>query len=292
MWENPISSATEYADNKCKSVIADILQNGSLDVNPRPKYEDGTPAHTYSINHVVSTFDLTRGDFPLISLRPIAVKKSIGEILWIYQDQSTDLDLLKDKYGVTWWDSWDIGDRTIGSCYGATVKKHDLINTLLKEIKDDPDGRRHILNLWQVDDFKEKHGLKPCACFSEYNVRHGIDDIDYLDGFLLLRSSDYLTAGCINQVQYVALLYMIARHCGYIPGKFTCVMVNCQIYDRHIENAKTMYQRHTIPANPYMELNPDKKNFYDITLDDFKIIGYPMDTIKKINPQLKFDLGI
>ena len=65
----------------------------------------------------------------------------------IYQDESNDLNLLRDKYGVTWWDEWDIGNRTIGSCYGETVRRHNLVNKLLDGIIKDPYGRRHIINL-------------------------------------------------------------------------------------------------------------------------------------------------
>ncbi|MDE5539291.1 MAG: thymidylate synthase, partial [Bacilli bacterium] len=142
-----------------KELIERILEEGCLDKNPRPKYSDGTPAHTLSVNHGMMTYDLTKGESPLITLRPIAVKSAIGELLWIYQDESNNLELLKDKYSVTWWDEWDIGDRTIGACYGETIKRHSLVKNLLADLKNDPDGRRHIINMWQVDDFKEKHGL-------------------------------------------------------------------------------------------------------------------------------------
>ena len=102
-------------------IVLRILCDGVLDKNPRPHYEDGTPAHTISVNHEMATFDLEKNEFPIISLRPIPFKSAIGELLWIYQDQSNSLDLLKDKYGISWWDNWDIGDRTIGACYGETV---------------------------------------------------------------------------------------------------------------------------------------------------------------------------
>ena len=127
-------------------------------------------------------------------------------MLWIYQDKSNDLNLLRDKYNVKWWDEWDIGNRTIGCCYGETVKRHNLMNNLLSGIQKDPDGRRHIINMWQEDDFKEPHGLKPCAYQTVWNVRHGRDNIDYLDMCLFQRSSDFATAGCINQVQYAVFL--------------------------------------------------------------------------------------
>ncbi len=274
-----------------KELIKRILDEGCLDKWPSSTYGDGVPAHTISINHGMMTYDLTKGEFPIITLRPIAVKSAIGELLWIYQDESNNLDILRDKYGITWWDEWDIGDRTIGAVYGETIKRHNLVKDLIQDIKNNPDGRRHIINMWQVDDFKDKHGLKPCAYQTVWNVRHGKDGIDYLDMSLFQRSSDFLTAGCINQVQYLVFLHLIARHCGYTPGRFTWFYNNIQIYDRHQEQAQIMLEREPVKCNPKIWLNPEKTNFYDFTVDDIKIIDYPIDDIKAKNPHLKFDLG-
>ena len=279
-------------DYYTKEIIKRILNEGYLDQNPRPKYSDGTPAHTLSVNHGMTTYDLTKEESPLITLRPIATKSAIGELLWIYQDESNDLDLLAKKYGVTWWDEWDIGNRTIGSCYGETVRRHKLMKNLLEELKKDPDGRRHIINLWQVADFKENHGLKPCAFQTVWNVRHSKDGVDYLDMCLFQRSSDFLTAGCINQVQYLVFLHLVARHCGYVPGRFTWFYDNIQIYDRHITQAEELLKREPIDCTPTIWINPDKKDFYDMEPTDIKIEGYPRALIKEKNPQMKFDLGI
>ena len=275
-----------------KEIIKRILEEGCLDKNPRPHYSDGTKAHTLSVNHGMCTYDLTKGESPLITLRPIAIKSSIGELLWIYQDQSNDLKVLKDKYNVTWWYDWNIGNDTIGSVYGETVRRHELVKNLIDGMQKDPDGRRHIISLWQEDDFKEKHGLKPCAFLTQWNIRHGSDGIDYLDMSLTQRSSDFLTAGCINQVQYLVFQYMIARHLNLTPGRFTWFYNNIQIYDRHIEQAKELLKRDSIECNPTIELNPDKTNFYDFTPDDVVIKDYPRQLIKIKNPQLKFELGI
>lgn len=188
-------------DMYTKEIFKRILEEGTWDVNPRPRYKDGTKAHTLSVNHGMCTYDITKGENPLITLRPIAIKSSIGELLWIYQDESNDLDLLKEKYGVTWWDEWDIGNRTIGTCYGHTIHQYNLMKKLLQGLKENPDGRRHIINMWQEEEFSQKHGLKPCAFMTQWNVRHGSDGVDYLDMCLTQRSSDFATAGCINQLQ-------------------------------------------------------------------------------------------
>ncbi len=275
-----------------KEIFKRILEEGCMDKNPRPHYEDGTPAHTLSVNHGMCTYDLTKGETPLITLRPIAIKSSIGELLWIYQQQSNNLDVLKNKYNVSWWDEWDIGNRTIGSCYGHTVNRYHSMEKLLEGMKNDPDGRRHIISLWQEDEFNEKHGLKPCAFLTMWNVRHGKDGIDYLDMCLTQRSSDFATAGCINQVQYLVFQLMVARHLGLTPGRFTWFYDNIQIYDRHITQVKEMLQRESVPCNPKFVLNSEKTNFFDFEPDDVKIEDYPRKLIKEKNPQLSFELGI
>lgn len=280
-------------DKYHKAILETILKEGTLDENPRAIYElSKEPANALSINHVLMDYNLTKNESPLITLRPIAVKKAIGEILWIYQDQSNDLDLLKDKYGVTWWDNWDIGDRTIGSCYGSTVKKYDLMNNLLKGLKEDPFGRRHIMSLWQEDDFKEPHALKPCCFMTTWNVRRGSDKKLYLDMILNIRSNDFMVAGCINQVQYLVLMHLVARHLGYEVGKFSVFVTNVQIYNAHFGIAKELLSRRSIECEPKIWINPEKTNFYDFTLDDIKIINYPMEKIKQQNPQVKFELAV
>ena len=274
-----------------KELINRVLDHGSKDIDPRPKYKDGTPAHTISVNHVFHTYDISKGESPFITLRPIAIKSAIGELLWIYQDMSNDLDVLKNKYNVTWWDSWDIGNRTIGCCYGETVRRHKLLTNLLNGLITNPDGRRHIMELWQEEDFKNPHGLKPCCHETNFSVRHEQDG-DYLDMILMIRSSDSLTALCINEMQYEVLLHLVARHCGFKVGVFSSIITNAQIYDRHIENAKEMLNRKSISCSPKIWLNPDKKNFFDFTVDDIKLIDVPKDIIVERNPQLKFELGI
>lgn len=205
--------------------------------------------------------------------------------------QSNKLEDLHNL-GIKYWNDWNIGDNTIGQRYGATVKKYDLMNTLLNDLKNDPYGRRHIIELWQVEDFKTP-GLNPCCHMTTWNVRNdGITDTKYLDMELKQRSSDFATSVSINELQYVALLLMVAKHLGYTPGVFTHVITNTQIYDRHINQAKELINRNPIPNKAQLILDTDKTNFYDFTIDDFKLIDYPLDKIKNTNPQLKFDLGI
>lgn len=281
--------------------IRNILANGTKDENPRPKYEDGTPAYTYFVNHVVRTYNL-QTEFPICTLRPIAWKSAIKELLWIYQDQSSSLPLLKDKYNVNYWDAWESKDipGTIGIRYGATVKKHNLLNNLITDIKENPYGRRHIMSLWQEEDFKESDGLMPCAFLTIWNVRG-----KYLDMCLIQRSGDMITAsgaGGVNEVQYACLQMMIAKATGYKAGKFTHFVANEQIYDRHVDAANELLIRakqqklDLSTSNGHydyefesvkMNFNPKSDNFYDFSIEDFSLENY-----NPIKPQLKLELGI
>lgn len=342
-------------DMYAKYIMDNILQNGTLDHNPRPHYEDfyegahynnsknivitndnreihvkdcekviekdngveiWTPAHTLSLNTGIEcTYNLAKGESPMITLRPIAIKSSISEILWIYQKESNDLVIFDELLGKNtwdkdhkinnWWDDWAIRDNsgeyvlnkdnhpTIGTCYGETVRRRNMLKTqVIDAIKNNPDGRRNITCLWQQDDFLEPHGLKPCAFLTIWNVRHDWDGKDYLDMTLVQRSSDFATAGCINQVQYVALQKMVAQDLGLEAGTFTWKPINVQIYDRHIDQAIEMLNRKPITCRAEIKCNDEIKDFLDFKPSDITIEDYPKEYIKKKNPQLKFPLGI
>ena len=292
------------ADKYMFETIKRIENEGYKDINPRPKYADGTPAHTISINHTFRTYDLSKGEFPICTLRPQAWKTGIREIFTIYQKPTNEIAKMEEM-GVNWWGDWDIGDGTIGQRYGATVSRYDLINNLIKDIQNDPYGRRKVVSLWQEADLRETPGLAPCAFLTIWNVRRDAFNIEYLDMILIQRSGDMLTAsgpGGINEIQYAALLMMIARHTGYKPGVFSHMVANEQIYDRHSEAAYEMKVRYinkekeksdeTLTINnwnvhPMLMLNEDKDNFYDFTIEDFFMVNY-----NPIKPQLKLELGI
>ena len=290
------------ADRLMIEMINEINEYGYLDENPRPHYADGTPAHTYSINHTFRQYNLDKGEFPICTLRPMAWKTGIREIFTIYQKPTNEIAKMEEM-GVNWWGDWDIGDGTIGQRYGATVSRYDLINKLIKDIENDPYGRRKIVSLWQETDLAETAGLAPCAFLTIWNVRKNDLGRKYLDMMLVQRSGDMLTAsgpGGINEIQYAALLMMIARHTGYEPGCFTHVVANEQIYDRHMDAAEEMLKRYKelerqeedetivhIDCTPMLILNPNKTNFYDFTIEDFIMVNY-----NPIKPQLKLELGI
>ena len=278
-----VNKADENFLNALRVVMAS--QDSTEGKEVRTKWEDGTPAHARYINHVFFQYDTN--EVPLISLRKQAWQSAIKEMLWIYQDQSNDLDVLAKKYGITWWDKWEVGKtRTIGARYGYTVKKYDLINKLINGIKETPMSRRHIIDLYQYADFKETDGLYPCAMETIWTVRG-----EYLDVLLIQRSSDMCVALSINQFQYYALQMMIAKATGYKVGKMGHMVANLHIYDRHEENAQVMLDRQeaviqNVRNEIKLEFNPKSDDFYSFSIDDFVLTDYT-----PIDPQLKFELA-
>lgn len=259
--------------------IFKIQNYGSWDENPRGKYEsDGAPATSKFITHVTETYHLNEGEFPIPTLMDTAHKSGRGEMLWIYQDASNELALLKEKYNVHWWDLWDIGDGTIGQRYGATVRRYDLLNNFLVSLGTDPFNRGHIIDLYQYADLQETKGLRPCAFKVEGSIRK-IDGQMYFDMFLSQRSNDYISAGYINKSQYVSFQLMVVGHLrkvysmNIVPGKFTHFITNLHIYGRHMDIADDIMKKDSFGITPTMTLVEDK-DFFSYKVEDIVIPSY------------------
>lgn len=276
------------ADDIFKENIKNILEEGVDSENARPKYKDGKSANSKYITGVFAEYDLSKMEFPITTLRPIAIKTAIKELLWIYQDQSSDVNVLERKYNVKYWRDWVVGDgKTIGQRYGATVRRYDIIGQLLSGLEKNPWNRRNIINLWQYHDFVETEGLLPCAFQSMYDVRRVGEEI-FLDATLIQRSNDMLVAHHINAMQYVALSMMIAKHFGWRVGKFFYFVNNLHIYDNQFEQARELLGRIPSEKNPKLHLNvPDGTNFFEIRVENFELVDY-----EPVKPQLKFELAI
>lgn len=274
------------ADKYYLKNLLGIKQTGCLDENPRPKWKDGTPAHTMFISQVCENYDISKGEFPITTLRNTAIKTGIKEILWIYQKQSNSLEVAHNM-GINWWDEWNIGDETIGQRYGATVKKYQLIDKLLEGFEKDPFGRRHIMNLYQYNEFEKSKGLYPCAYETLWSVRK-VQGMMYLDLTLIQRSNDYIMAGYINKIQYVALQMMIAGHLGYKVGTFTHFVQNLHVYDRYFKAMDEIISRTPLEIQPKLILK-ERKNFYEYNLEDFQIEG--IKDIKKLSFPLETSIS-
>ena len=263
-----MSRADEIYIETCRDILDHGFSDAGLEV--RPRWDDGTPAHTVKKFCVVNRYDL-REEFPLMTLRKTGIKNCIDEILWIWQKKSNRIADLHSHI----WDSWAGEDGTIGKAYGYQLGvKHiypegefDQVDRVLYDLKHNPGSRRIMTNIYNHADLHEMN-LYPCAYSMTFNVT-GI----YLNGILNQRSQDMLTANNWNVVQYSALLCMFAQVSGLIPGEFVHVIADCHIYDRHIPLVEEMLTRPQYPA-PKVRLNPEIKDFYDFKVEDFIVEDY------------------
>lgn len=260
------------ADDIFKENVRDILENGFSDkaLEVRPHWEDGTPAHTIKKFCIVNRYDL-RQEFPIMTLRRTYMKSAIDELLWIWQKKSNNISDLRSHI----WDSWADEDGSIGKAYGYQLGvKHkypegefDQVDRVIHDLKHNPQSRRILTNIYNHHDLSEM-GLYPCAYSMTFNVSG-----DVLNGILNQRSQDMLTANNWNVVQYSILLIMMAQVSGLVAGELVHVIADAHIYDRHIPIVKEMLDNQSFKA-PRLVVNPDIKDFYDFTVDDFKLEGY------------------
>ncbi|MEG9429851.1 MAG: thymidylate synthase [Christensenellaceae bacterium] len=273
------------ADKIFKENCNDILTNGVWDTDRdvRPKWLDGTPAHTVKKFGIVNRYDLQK-EFPILTLRRTAFKSAIDEILWIWQKKSNNVHDLNSHI----WDSWADETGSIGKAYGYQLGvKHkykegefDQVDRVLFDLKNNPASRRIMTNIYTFADLNEMH-LYPCAYSMTFNVSG-----DTLNGILNQRSNDVAVANNWNVVQYAVLLHMFAQVSGLKAGELVHVIADAHLYDRHIPVVKKMLTNPEFPA-PKFIMNKDIKNFYDFTVDDFALENYEFNKIEE-----KFEVAV
>ncbi len=261
-----------YADQvyieTCKKILAEGFRDDDLPV--RPRWEDGTPAHTVKIFGVVNRYDLQK-EFPLMTLRRTYWKSAIDELLWIWQKKSNRVAEL----GSHIWDAWADENGTIGKAYGYQlgIRHHypegdfDQVDRVLYDLKHNPQSRRILTSMYNFADLHEM-GLYPCAYSMTFNVTG-----NKLNAILNQRSQDMLTANNWNVVQYAALVCMMAQVSGLEPGELVHVIADCHIYDRHIPMVEEMIEKEPLPA-PRVTLDPKVTDFYAFTKDSFTVENY------------------
>lgn len=267
-----------YADQVFRRNCEDILKNGVWDTElaVRPRWEDGTPAHTVKKFGIVNRYDLQR-EFPILTLRRTYWKSAVDELLWIWQKKSNNIHDLNSHI----WDSWADEKGSIGKAYGYQLGvKHqykegmmDQVDRVLFDLKNNPYSRRIMTNIYVHQDLHEMN-LYPCAYSMTFNVTKepGKDKL-VLNAVLNQRSQDILAANNWNVCQYSLLLMMIAQACDMEAGELVHVIADCHIYDRHIPVIKELISRKPYPA-PTVKLNPEIKDFYKFTTDDLIVENY------------------
>ena len=263
----------------------EIINNGfwDTDLPVRPKWHDGTSAHTVKKFCIVNRYDL-REEFPILTLRRTAFKSAIDEILWIWQKKSNNINDLNSHI----WDSWADETGSIGKAYGYQLGiKHkykegefDQVDRVLYDLKHNPSSRRIMTNIYNFEDLHEMH-LYPCAYSMTFNVSGNV-----LNGILHQRSNDVAVANNWNVVQYSVLLMMLAQVSGLVAGELVHVIADAHIYDRHIPIVKKMMENPQFDA-PKIKINPDVKDFYKFTVDDFELVDYKFNKLDE-----KFEVAI
>lgn len=255
-----------------------ILNEGVKDNQPRPHYEDGTPAHAYSVfNHEIK---INKNQVPVLFSKKVYLKKAIEEILWIWQQKSNKVSDLQ-KLNNHIWDEWEQKDGTIGKAYGYQLRKKvdntnlNQVDNLIHRLKTDPESRRHIVTLWNVEEGHEM-ALKPCVYETQWVV---INNELHLK--VLIRSNDVVLGQPFNVIQYWFLHKMIAKEVGIEPGDIIFSITIPHIYDRHVNTIKDQinqfkqYNEEDPVDNKFVTIDiNDDASFYNVSFDDLTIIGY------------------
>ena len=250
----------------------DILDHGVWDTDQavRPRWEDGTPAHTVKKFGIVNRYDL-REEFPILTLRRTYWKTAVDELLWIWQKKSNNIRDLSSHI----WDAWADETGSIGKAYGYQlgVKHHypegdmDQVDRVLYDLRHNPASRRILTNIYTFADLSEMH-LYPCAYSMTFNVSGNV-----LNAILNQRSQDMLAANNWNVVQYAVLVHMFAQGSGLVPGELVHVIADAHIYDRHVPIIEKMLTQPPSPA-PVFRMDPSVTDFYAFTRDSFSLEGY------------------
>lgn len=233
---------------------------------------DRTGTGTQAVFGYQMRFDLADG-FPMITTKKLHLKSIIHELLWFLAGD-TNIKYLNDN-GVSIWNEWADENGDLGPVYGSQWRSWptagggqvDQIQWLLNEIKTNPNSRRMVVSAWNPAEIDEM-ALPPCHCLFQFQVMEG-----KLNCQLYQRSCDVFLGVPFNIASYALLLQMMAQVTGYEPGTFVHTLGDAHLYANHLEQADLQLQRDPLPL-PTMKLNPDVKDLFAFTYDDFTLEGY------------------
>jgi len=241
--------------------------------------EDRTGTGTLSVFGAQARFDL-RERFPLLTTKKLHLKSIIHELLWFLKGD-TNVRSLNEK-GVTIWDEWADENGDLGPIYGAQWVRWrgpdgaavNQIDTLISEIKRNPQSRRLIVSAWNAGEL-DKMALPPCHLLFQFYVNDG-----ELSCQMYQRSADLFLGVPFNIASYALLTMMVAQVCDLRPGEFVHTFGDLHLYRNHLEQAREQLAREFRPL-PRMQLNPAMKSIYDFQFADFVLSEYdPHPAIK------------
>lgn len=282
---------------------------------------DRTGTGTRSVFGHQMRFDLA-DSFPLVTGKKTVLRSILHELLWFLQG-STNIKYLTDN-DVHIWDEWADPDGNLGPVYGRQwrswpslyVENGDIVNgtqfisngwvesidqiaNVIKMIRDNPEGRRHIVSAWNPVEI-DGMALPPCHCLFQFYCSPLTDDErvkawyamdnellpkhlpDYdahglpkykLSCQLYQRSCDVFLGVPFNIASYALLTMMIAKVCNMVPAEFIWTGGDCHLYDNHKEQVEK-YVNAPLFDLPTMKINGDQKEIDDFKFEDFELIGY------------------
>ncbi|MEG1607099.1 MAG: thymidylate synthase [Mucinivorans sp.] len=253
-------------------LLRHVMQNG-VDKSDR------TGTGTRSVFGYQMRFDLNKG-FPCLTTKKLHLRSIIIELLWFLKGQ-TNIKYLREN-GVSIWDEWADQNGDLGHIYGYQWRSWptpdgghvDQIAQLIEGIKNNPDSRRHIVSAWNVSDIPTM-ALPPCHALFQFYVAQGL-----LSCQLYQRSADIFLGVPFNIASYALLTMMVAQVCGLGLGEFVHTLGDAHIYNNHFDQVALQLSRTPGPL-PTMKLNPEIKDIFGFTYDDFTLSGYdPYPAIK------------
>lgn len=241
-------------------------------LNEGVKKEDRTGTGTMSVFGHQMRFDLSES-FPCLTTKKLHLRSIIHELLWFLQGD-TNIKYLKDNK-VSIWDEWADENGNLGPVYGHQWRSWptpdggqiDQISNVIEQIKNNPDSRRLIVSAWNVADV-DKMALPPCHLLFQFYVANG-----KLSCQLYQRSADVFLGVPFNIASYAILTLMVAQVTGLKPGEFVHTLGDAHLYSNHIEQANLQLSRE-LRELPKLKINPDVKNIFDFTIEDFELTGY------------------
>jgi thymidylate synthase len=247
------------------NLMQHILDNGE-------DKSDRTGTGTKSVFGHQMRFNLSDG-FPCITTKKLHLRSIIHELLWFLKGDQ-NIKYLKEN-GVSIWDEWADEDGNLGPVYGVQWRswetpdgrKVDQIKNLIEGIKNNPDSRRHIISAWNVADI-DKMALPPCHTLFQFYVANG-----KLSCQLYQRSADVFLGVPFNIASYALFTMMVAQACDLEAGDFVHTFGDAHLYSNHMEQAELQLSRE-IRELPIMNINPDVKNIFEFTYEDFELLNY------------------
>lgn len=258
-------------------LLADILNNGEVK-------DDRTGVGTISVFGRQLRFDLTAG-FPAVTTKKLAWKSVVSELLWFIEGTGDERRLAEILHGsrdterstiwtgnaqAAYWKPKARYDGDLGRVYGVQWRDWrgvDQLSNLIEGIKTDPNGRRHIITAWNVDEL-DQMALPPCHVLAQFYVSNG-----KLSCHMYQRSVDVFLGLPFNIASYALLTHMIAQVCDLKAGELIISTGDTHIYSNHVEQVKEQLSREEYPL-PALFLNPEIKDVDKFSMDDILLFDY------------------